>query len=86
MIDKVQRLTIPEIKDRYLADACIGESDFDRYYCGKSCGHVISLTGVRKYQVAACLDEMKNIGFYAPQSYLYPSRDIINYIESKKCM
>lgn len=86
MIERVQRLAVADIKDQYLASACISEKNFDQYYLGKEYGHVISLASVRKYRVAASLDELRKIGFYAPQSYSYPSQEILRYIESIKCI
>ena len=86
IIEKVQCLTVADIKDRYLVSACICEQDFDQYYLGKTHGHVISLAAVKKYRVTARLDEMKKVGFYAPQSYSYPSQEIIRYIEASTCI
>lgn len=86
MIERIQRIAVADIKDQYLTAACISEENFDQYYLGKEYGHVISLTSVRKYRVAASLNELRKIGFYAPQSYSYPSQEIIRYIEYIKCI
>lgn len=86
IIERVQRLTVADIKERYLASACISEQNFNQYYLGRAFGHVISLASVRKYKVAASLDELRKLGFYAPQSYSYPSQDILRYIETIKCI
>ncbi|NBA84046.1 hypothetical protein GVN15_25750 [Pseudomonas putida] len=86
IIESVQRLTPSDIKDQYLASACISEKDFDQYYLGKEYGHVISLSSIMKYEFATGLSEMRRLGFHAPQSYSYPTQEIINYIESRKCI
>ncbi|MEX5686640.1 hypothetical protein [Pseudomonas silesiensis] len=86
VIERVQRLAVSDIKERYLASACISERDFDQYYLGKEYGHVISLIDVRKYNVTASLGEMRKLGFHAPQSYSYPSQEILSYIEARTCI
>lgn len=86
VIERVQRLEVSYIKEKYLASACISERDFDQYYLGKEYGHVISLIDVRKYNVTASLGEMRKLGFHAPQSYSYPSQEILSYIEARACI
>lgn len=86
MIKSVQRLAVTDIKDQYLVSACISERDFDQYYLGREYGYVISLASIAKYEIAAGLNELRKLGFHAPQSYSYPSQKIIIYIESRKCI
>lgn len=86
VIERIQRLEVSVIKEKYLVSACISERDFDRYYLGKEYGHVISLIDVRKYNITASLGELRKLGFHAPQSYSYPSQEILRYIEARRCI
>lgn len=85
VIDKVSRLSIEDIKEQYLYAACIAESEFDKYYFGKSFGYVIFLREVKHYSSGIPLEKLKRLGFHAPQSFAYASYGVAEFIEVNKC-
>lgn len=86
IIKMIEKLPLAEIKQKYINDACISMKDFEFYYAGCEDGYVISLSEVIKYKNLITVEELQNFGFTAPQSFMYASTQIEEYIEATKCI
>lgn len=86
VIKMIELLSLEEIKQKYINYACISVKDFDTYYDGCAEGYVISLSEVTEYKRLIPLKELQNLGFHAPQSFMYASHQIEEYIEATKCI
>ena len=75
-IQKLEKLTVENIRNQYLTLACISSESFDEYYCGSIKGFVIWLEGVVEYRNGPALEERKQVGFSAPQSFCYVTDDV----------
>lgn len=84
-ISRVELMPLKELKNKYLLSACIGEVDFDKYFCNRAEGYAISIHDVCEYKNSVALKDLGRIGFRAPQSFVYAGKDLINYIESRVC-
>lgn len=81
-IKEVQTLPVPEIRRKYLIEACISPIAFDDYYSGHQTGVLIWLKGVVKYQNPITLAQLKSQGFTAPQSFCYVPNTLKELLES----
>jgi predicted transcriptional regulator/DNA-binding XRE family transcriptional regulator len=71
-IDKVQRLAVRDIWERYRVAARLRKSDFDAYFCGLDRGYVIVFSSARPFARPVGLSELrKRFSFEPPQSYQY---------------
>ena len=81
-IDKIQYLQKKDILDEHLKSVCISKSFFDQYMEKREKCYLIHLRDVKKITHAISLKELKNIGFTAPQSFCYTSKEVIKLIKA----
>lgn len=82
---RVEMLPISKIKSQYLAEACISSIDFDSYFSGCSHGYLIFLCEVMEYKNKIPLVKLSCANFKPPQSFCYPDKSLIDFIEAEKC-
>jgi len=83
-IKKIEQLPVKVIRDKLLSLAKISLEDFDEYYKNHEIGSVIWLCDVTKFDEALKLQDLKPIGFSAPQSFSYVGSKIKPLLENMK--
>lgn len=80
-IQEIQTLSVQQIKNLHLDNACISQSDFDSYYEGHDSGVLLWLYGVIKYETGVSLAQLKEKGLTAPQSFCYVPNTLRSWLE-----
>jgi len=79
---KVESSSVEDILNYHLAKACIDLESCTDYFYGRTFGYLIWLKNVRRFSNPLHLSELKKIGFTAPQSFTYATRDLIQMVEN----
>lgn len=84
-INKMELVPVKSIIANHLADSCIDAESCINYFNGKDRGYLIWLTNIMRFSEPMHLSELKRIGFTAPQSFSYASKELITMV-NRKCM
>lgn len=82
IIDKIEVLSVEEIKSKHLLDICISEQELDAYLDKKNHGILIWIKKVVTFEKPITLETLKEYNFTAPQSYCYTPNSIKKILES----
>ena len=82
-IHHIDFMSVTKITEQYLDDARIDLASCEAYFQGKANGYMIWLTDVKRYREPLHMQELKQVGFTAPQSFSYATRKLIDLVNNK---
>lgn len=82
-INKIQRIRSEKITEEHLKKIFISDVYFKEYMINKEVCYLIELKDVKKLKKPIHLQELKEIGFTAPQSFCYASELLQTLVNSK---
>lgn len=81
-IETIQRINKKEVTNNHLEKVCISRIFFDEYMQNREDCFLIKLSKLQKLKNSIPLTELKKLGFTAPQSFCYASKELISLVNS----
>jgi len=81
-IKKIENLDKYEVEDYHLNKVCISRDFFNEYMKNRSTCYLIELKDLKKLKNPLMLNDLRDKGFIAPQSFCYASSEILDLVMS----
>jgi predicted transcriptional regulator len=80
-ICKIEKLNVTDLWNEISDLACVDFEFFKSYFFGKEYGYALFLKEAKRFPVSFSLSTLRDrLNFRPPQSFLYPSADLLNAI------